>query len=159
MRVAPFVALILPSFLAACASALENPFTVFADPGQYEFLDCEQLAAQRAGRQARAQELKLLMDKAEQSTGGAFVNVVAYKSDCVAAQEDLKVIAGNRARQEVQHPGKLAQQFRHEMMGRERRTIVRVHITMKESPDSGRSRLPYRRLYGPTKLIGEVPAG
>ena len=93
MRVAPFVALILPSFLAACASALENPFTVFADPGQYEFLDCEQLAAQRAGRQARAQELKLLMDKAEQSTGGAFVNVVAYKSDYVAAQEDLKVIA------------------------------------------------------------------
>ena len=45
MRVAPFVALILPTFLAACASALDNPFTVFADPGQYEFLNCEQLAA------------------------------------------------------------------------------------------------------------------
>jgi hypothetical protein len=32
------------------------------------------------------------MDKAEQSTGGAFVNLIAYKSDYVTAQEDLKVI-------------------------------------------------------------------
>jgi hypothetical protein len=92
MRVASFVALIFPTFLAACASALENPFTVFADPGQYEFLNCEQLAAQRTARQAREQELKLLMDKAEQSTGGAFVNLIAYKSDYITAQEDLKVI-------------------------------------------------------------------
>ena len=92
MRVAPFVALIVPTFLAACASALENPFTVFADPGQYEFRNCEQLAAQRTARKAREQELKLLMDKAEQSTGGAFVNLIAYKSDYVTAQEDLKVI-------------------------------------------------------------------
>ena len=92
MRVAPFVALIVPTFLAACASALENPFTVFADPGQYEFLNCEQLAAQRTARKAREQELKLLMDKAEQSTDGGFVNLIAYKSDYVTAQEDLKVI-------------------------------------------------------------------
>lgn len=37
-------------------------------------------------------ELKLLMDKAEQSTGGAFVNAIAYEADYVTAQEDLKVI-------------------------------------------------------------------
>ena len=93
MRVAPFVALIFPTFLAACASsALENPFTVFADPGQYEFLNCEQLAAQRTARKAREQELKLLMDRAEQSTGGDFVNLIAYKADYVTAREDLKVI-------------------------------------------------------------------
>jgi hypothetical protein len=65
---------------------------VFADPGQYEFLNYEQLAAQRTTRKAREQELKLLMDRAEQSTGGAFVNLIAYKSDYVTAQEDLKAI-------------------------------------------------------------------
>jgi hypothetical protein len=92
MRAAPVVALVFPAFLAACASAFENPLTVFADPGQFEFLDCEQLAAQRTARKARVQELKLLMDKAEQSSGGAFVNASAYKADYVAAQEDLKVI-------------------------------------------------------------------
>ena len=90
MRVAPFVALIFPTFLAACASSA-HPFTVLADPGQYEFHNCEQLAAQTA-RKAREQELKLLMDRAEQSTGGDFVNLIAYKADYVTAQEDLKVI-------------------------------------------------------------------
>ena len=72
--------------------------TVFADPGQYEFLNCEQLAAQRTTRKAREQELKLLMDRAEQSTGGAFVNLIAYKSDYVTAQEDLNLfLSGQRA--------------------------------------------------------------
>ena len=88
MRVASFAALIFPALLAACTSALENPITVFADPGQYEFYNCEQLAAQRTARKARA----VLMDKAEGSTGDAFVNLIAYKSDYLTAQEDLKVI-------------------------------------------------------------------
>jgi hypothetical protein len=92
MRAASFVAIVFPTFLAACAPSLENPLTVFADPGVYQFFNCEQLAAQRTARKARAQELKLLMDKAEQSTGGAFVNLIAYRGEYVTAQEDLKVI-------------------------------------------------------------------
>ena len=69
-----------------------GPFTVFADPGEYEFHSCEQLAATRPNLKARAQELKLLMDKAEQSTGGTVVNVIAYKADYVTATEQLKVL-------------------------------------------------------------------
>jgi hypothetical protein len=92
MRITPCVALILPAFLAACASALESQFTVFADPGQYEFFSCEQLTGRRVYWANRVQELKLLMDRAEQSTGGAVVNVIAYKGEYVAAQEEVKVI-------------------------------------------------------------------
>ena len=40
----------------------------------------------------REQELKMLMDRAERSTGGALVNVIAYKNDYVTAVEELKVI-------------------------------------------------------------------
>jgi hypothetical protein len=69
-----------------------NPFTVFADPGEYSFYTCEQLAAQRTGWKAKEQELKLLMDKANQGTGGAVVNVIAYQGEYVAATERLKVI-------------------------------------------------------------------
>jgi hypothetical protein len=105
MRVASFAALIFPTFLAACTSALENPFTVFADPGQYEFFNCEQLAAQRTARKAREEELKLLMDKSERSTGGAFVNLIAYKSDYVTAQEDLKVIDATARVKKCNIPG------------------------------------------------------
>jgi hypothetical protein len=40
--------------------------------------------------------LKLLMDQAEQASGGALVNVIAYKGDHVAAQEEIKVIDETR---------------------------------------------------------------
>jgi hypothetical protein len=68
--------------------------TFLADPGRYEFHNCEQLAEQRRVGKTREQELKQLMNRAEQSTGGAFVNVIAYKGDYVAITEELKVIEG-----------------------------------------------------------------
>jgi hypothetical protein len=92
MRVLSFVALLVPTFLAACTSVVESPFTLYADPGRYEFFNCEQLALHRVAVKAREQELKQLMDRAEQSTGGAFVNVIAYKGKYVAAVEELKVV-------------------------------------------------------------------
>ena len=73
MRVAPSLACIAAGFLSACSSfgGDNNPFTVFADPGQYQYHSCEQIAALRDAQAKRAQNLKMLMDKAEQSTGGA----------------------------------------------------------------------------------------
>lgn len=69
-----------------------GPFTVFADPGKYEYHSCEQVTGQRAYWVGREQELKLLMDRAEKSTGGAFVNMIAYKADYVSATEEIKVL-------------------------------------------------------------------
>src|ERR687888_1567615 len=92
MRLSSFVALVVPAILAACTSALENPVTMFADPGKYEFHNCEQLAVQRVAAKTREEELKRLMNRAEQSTGGTLVNVLAYKGDYVAVTEELKVI-------------------------------------------------------------------
>jgi hypothetical protein len=94
--------LLAGGLLSACSSTenvlannpltANNPFTVFADPGEYSFYNCEQLAAQRTGWKTREQELKLLMAKASQGAGGAVVNVIAYQGDYVAATERLKVI-------------------------------------------------------------------
>jgi hypothetical protein len=42
MRISNVCCVLVPAILAACTSALENPVTVFADPGQYEFHNCEQ---------------------------------------------------------------------------------------------------------------------
>jgi len=64
----------------------------FVDPGKYEFYACEQIAANRKAVEAREQQLKLLMDKAEKGVGGAVVNVIAYKAEYVAAQDEFKVI-------------------------------------------------------------------
>jgi len=92
MRVAPSLALVFSTALAACTSALESQLTVFADPAKYDYFNCEQLAAQRTARKAREEELESLMDKAERSTGGTFVNVIAYKADYTEVREDLKLI-------------------------------------------------------------------
>jgi hypothetical protein len=97
MRAAPLVALSVDGFLvggmlSACSPVAMGPVTVFADPGKYQFYNCEQLAGQRTYWTNRELELKLLMDKADQSTGGAVVNVVAYQADYVTAREELKVI-------------------------------------------------------------------
>lgn len=94
MRITPFVALILPALLAACASELQNPLMggFFADPGKYEYYSCEQLVPQRAYHESREQKLKLLMDKARQSTGGAAISLVAYQGEYTATQEELKLI-------------------------------------------------------------------
>ena len=99
MRRAPFAALMLPILLPACGTAIESPFTVFADPGKYEWYSCDQLLPQRKQWESKEKELKLLMDKARQSTGGAAISavayqgdVVAYQGDYVAAREELQVI-------------------------------------------------------------------
>jgi len=91
-RAAALVALLAGAFLAGCSSAGDSPFTLFADPGKYEYFSCEQITAQRKHWSSREQELKALMTKAEQDTGGVIVNVLAYKADHVAAGEQVKLI-------------------------------------------------------------------
>jgi hypothetical protein len=94
MRITPFAVLIFPALLAACASEISSPLMggFFADPGAYEFYSCEQIATNRIALKAREQELKQLMDRAEKGTGGAVVNVIAYKGDYRSVQDQLLVI-------------------------------------------------------------------
>jgi hypothetical protein len=97
MRTAPLFALFLDGLLigeisSACSPSAMGPVTVFVDPGKYQFYNCDQLAGQRTHWTNRELELKLLMDKAEQGTGGTVVNIIAYQTDYVMAREELKVI-------------------------------------------------------------------
>jgi hypothetical protein len=57
MRITPVVALIVPTLLAACASALESPFTVFADPGvlQLSAVSTQRLAVKTREQTHRAE--------------------------------------------------------------------------------------------------------
>jgi hypothetical protein len=82
--------------LTACAPATMGPVTYFADPGQYEYFSCGLLTERRKFWADRELELRLLMDRSEQASGGAFVNIIAYKADHVAAHEELKVIDATR---------------------------------------------------------------
>ncbi len=82
----------LGALLAGCASGtIEGPL-VFADAGKYHYHNCEQLAAAAKTQHERQRELKELIDKADQAAGGQIVSLLAYRSDYVAVNEDLRVI-------------------------------------------------------------------
>jgi hypothetical protein len=78
--------------LGACSSMGDNPATLFVDPGKYQYSSCQTITNTRKQYSAREQELRELMEAAERNTGGALVNVLAYKADYVAANEELKVL-------------------------------------------------------------------
>ena len=78
------------ALLAACSSGGETSFSLFADPGKYQYYTCVQIATEMKNVSTREQELKALMDRAAQSTGGAAVGFIAYKADYVAASEELE---------------------------------------------------------------------
>jgi hypothetical protein len=96
--------LLAGALLAGCSSIGDSPLTVFADPGKYQYNTCEQIAGQRKTWQTRELELRQLMDKAEQGTGGAVVNVLAYKADYVAATEELKVLESTARAKNCDNP-------------------------------------------------------
>ena len=60
---------------------------MFVDPGKYDYVTCEQLINLRKQWAERELELKVLMDKAEQSTSGVVVNFIAYQADHAMAHE------------------------------------------------------------------------
>jgi hypothetical protein len=89
-RIVAFVA--LTTVIAGCSSIADNEMTIFADPAKYQYASCEGLGRQRQTWTTKEQELRQLMDRAEQSAGGAVVNVLAYKGDHVSAVEELRLI-------------------------------------------------------------------
>jgi hypothetical protein len=78
------------ALLAACSSSSETGFSLFAEPGKYQYYSCAQIASAMQTFSTRQQELKTLMDRAEQSVGGAAVGFIAYKAEYVAASEELE---------------------------------------------------------------------
>jgi hypothetical protein len=78
--------------IVGCSSMADKGMTIFADPAKYQYSTCEGLGRQRQTWTKKEQELRQLMDRAEQSAGGAVVNVLAYKGDHVAALEELQLI-------------------------------------------------------------------
>jgi major membrane immunogen (membrane-anchored lipoprotein) len=87
-----FASVAVSTVLAACSSSSENSMTFFVSPGKYQYHNCDQLATATKSVATYQKGLKALLDKAEQGAAGAFVGTIAYKSDYLAATEDLRAI-------------------------------------------------------------------
>jgi hypothetical protein len=78
--------------LAACSSISDTGFSLFADPGKYQFHNCKQIAAEMTSLTRRRQDLKALMDRADRGAVGSSVSFIAYKGDYVNAGEELELL-------------------------------------------------------------------
>src|SRR5882672_2570651 len=82
----------LCALLGACSSAtFESPLFI-TDPGKFQYHSCDQLNAAAKAASIRVQDLKALMAKADQGVAGPLVGAVAYRTDYLAANEDLRLI-------------------------------------------------------------------
>ena len=101
----------------------------------------------RSTGRGREQELRQLMDKAEQSAGGAVVNLLAYKADHVAAREELNGAGGDGALEELRNAGQVAQQHRRAV------TIIRISLAPAPRPCRARRAWPTAM----SRRIGAMP--
>jgi hypothetical protein len=79
-------AVALVSALAGCTSNDRNELLI--DPGRYSVFKCDDLAARWKLVSTREKELRGLMDRANQSGGGAVVGSLAYRADYNVVIED-----------------------------------------------------------------------
>jgi hypothetical protein len=82
----------LAAAISACAmlAGCSNVEDLFVTPGKFEVYSCDQIAAQGKTAATRERELKGLMGKASEGAGGALVNTMAYRSEYLAMQGQLK---------------------------------------------------------------------
>lgn len=71
-------------------SACSNMEDLFVAPGKYAIYTCDELAAAGHKAATREHELKALMSRAEKGSGGAVVNALAYRTEYLETQGQLK---------------------------------------------------------------------
>ena len=77
--------------LAGCGFA-DGPGTLIVDPGRYSVYHCNDLTARSKSLLAREQELRNLMDKASEGSGGTVIGALAYRSDYEAVKTEQKLV-------------------------------------------------------------------
>ena len=83
--------------LTGCGLSTDGAGALFVDPGRYTLYHCDDLAARRKILIARENELRGLIERAGESTGGAVIGSFAYRSDYDAVLAEEKLVQRNAA--------------------------------------------------------------
>ena len=81
-------ALALAGLAAACSSAEMSDSLV--RPGRYSYYSCEQIGLAGTDRSKRERELRELMDRAGRGPGGEVAIALAYRTEYLTVQGELK---------------------------------------------------------------------
>ncbi|EJW10446.1 hypothetical protein A33M_4422 [Rhodovulum sp. PH10] len=77
--------------LGACAQNLDLGI-LYAAPGKYDYLRCQDLPPRLAGQVAREQQLLDLTARANQDPAGGAVSMAAYSADLAQVRADMKML-------------------------------------------------------------------
>ena len=80
----------LVALVGGCGS--DGAGTLFVDPGRYSLYHCDDLATRRKKLIERENELRGLIEKANESPGGAVVGSLAYRSEYETVLADEKLL-------------------------------------------------------------------
>jgi hypothetical protein len=92
LRTMPSASLALCLVLGGCSSTSDQGIMFLADPGAFQFHNCEQLAGAANGINNRQKELDLLIAAASESVVGTALSVVAYRGEHRMNVENLALI-------------------------------------------------------------------
>jgi hypothetical protein len=89
--------------LAGCGSTYSDGVgSLLVDPSRYDGLNCKDLINQLNSLNAREKELRNLINKADESTGGVVLGALAYRSDYQSVLEQKKVVQRTAAEKKCQ---------------------------------------------------------
>lgn len=78
--------------LVGCGVSEQGVGTLALNPSQYTIYHCNDLVARLKISIAREKELRNLMDKASESTGGAVIGALSYRTDYETVLSDQKLV-------------------------------------------------------------------
>jgi hypothetical protein len=90
MRIKLGAAVLIAAALGGCATSLNIVGDPFVAPAKFQFLRCEDITKRLTAAQARDQELRALMDRANEGVGGTAVNMLVYQPDLQTVQAEVR---------------------------------------------------------------------
>lgn len=87
--------------LAAC-STTDGLDSMLVDPSRYEGYNCQELANQLKALDKREDDLRNLIDRADESSAGVVIGAFAYRTDYETAIADKKVLRRTMAEKKCQ---------------------------------------------------------
>ncbi len=86
------ICLLAGGALVSCGIGEGGVGTLALDPGRYALYHCNDLVARLKALIARESELRNLMDKASEGTGGALIGALSYRTEYETVLSDQKLV-------------------------------------------------------------------
>jgi hypothetical protein len=90
MRVLICRLLVLAAPLGGCAGSMGQTQSLFAQPGKFHFLRCQDIAERTVANAKREQELTGLIDRANQGAGGSVISAMVYGPELEQTRADAR---------------------------------------------------------------------